>query len=119
MFGNNGTQVDPVGGNTDNHQNTLWLRSPQFTLDASGDLTAQMARGMAHGSAPANDASVSYIANGTTGWKGVALRRVSDGAFVLAKPRTSEGDAMVDRHVYHSRTGSLCGRDLHLGSDQL
>ncbi len=98
VFGNNGTQVDPVGGNTDNHLNTLWLRSPQFTLDGSGDLTAQMARGKAHGSAPANDASVSYIAvddTAGTGWKGVALRRVSDGVFVLAKPRTSEGDTMV------------------------
>ena len=96
VFGNNGTQVDPVGGNNDNHLNTLWLRSPQFTLDASGNLTAQMARGIAHGGAPANEASVSYIANGTTGWKGVALCRVSDGVFVLAKPRTgSEGDTMV------------------------
>ena len=95
VFGNNGTQVDPVGGNNDNHLNTLWLRSPQFSLDGSGDLTAQMARGKAHGSAPANDTSVSYIADGSTGWKGVALRRVSDGAFVLAKPRTSEGDTMV------------------------
>ena len=95
LFGNNGTQVDPVGGSTDNHLNTLWLRSPQFYVDGSGDLTVEMARGMAHGSAPANDASVSHIANNSTGWKGVALRTVSDGAFVLAKPRTEEGDAMV------------------------
>ena len=89
------TQVDPVGGQNDNHLNTLWLRSPQFILDASGALTAQMARGKAHGSTPTSDASVSYIANASTGWKGVALRRSSDGAFVLAKPRTSEGDGMV------------------------
>jgi hypothetical protein len=79
----------------DNHLNTLWLRSSQFTLDASGNLTVQMARGRVHGSAPANDASVAYSANSSTGWKGVALRRVSDGAFVLAKPRTSEGDTMI------------------------
>ena len=79
----------------DNHLNTLWLRSSQFTLDASGNLTVQMARGRVHGSVPANDASVAYSANSSTGWKGVALRRVSDGAFVLAKPRTSEGDTMI------------------------
>ena len=90
----NTTQVDPVGGNTDGHLNTLWLRSPVFYPVTGGDLTVQMARGKAHGSAPANDGSVSYIANSSTGWKGVALRRVSDGVFVLAKPRTSEGDGM-------------------------
>jgi hypothetical protein len=95
VFGNNGTQVDPIGGQNDNHLNTLWLRSPQFTLDGSGDLTAQMARGMAHGPAPANDTSVSYIADSSAGWKGVSLRRVSDGVFLLSKPRTSEGDTMV------------------------
>jgi len=92
------TQVDPVGGQNDNHLNTLWLRSPQFTLDGSGDLTGQMARGMANGPAPANEAAVSYIAADNaagTGWKGLILRRVSDGAFLLAKPRTTTGDAMA------------------------
>ncbi|HWH71987.1 MAG TPA: hypothetical protein VNT26_21675, partial [Candidatus Sulfotelmatobacter sp.] len=95
LFGNNGSQVDPVGGQNDNHLNTLWLRSPQFAPDGSGDLTVQMARGKAHGAVPANEAAVAYTADGTTGWKGVLLRNVSSGAFVLAKPRTSEGDAMV------------------------
>lgn len=92
------TQVDPVGGQNDNHLNTLWLRSPQFTLDGSGDLTGQMARGMANGPVPANEAAVSYIAadhTAGTGWKGLILRRVSDGAFLLAKPRTTTGDAMA------------------------
>ena len=28
LFGNNGSQVDPVGGHNDNHMNTIWLRSP-------------------------------------------------------------------------------------------
>lgn len=31
LFGNNGTQVDPIGGQNDNHLNTIWLRSPQFS----------------------------------------------------------------------------------------
>ena len=89
------TQVDPVGGQNDNHLNTLWLRSPKFILDGSGNLTAQLARGMANTTAPANDAAVPYAATTGGGWKGVALRRTSDGAFVLAKPRTTTGDAMV------------------------
>ena len=94
LFGNNGSQVDPVGGNNDNHLNTLWLRSPQFAPDGSGDLTVQMARGMAHGAVPVDESSISYMADGATGWKGVLLRNVSSGAFVLAKPRTSQGDGM-------------------------
>jgi hypothetical protein len=95
LFGNNGTQIDPIGGQNDNHLNTIWLRSPQFAPDGSGDLTVQMARGRAHGVAPANETQVSYAADGTTGWKGVILRNVSSGAFVLAKPRVNEGDAMI------------------------
>ena len=95
LFGNNGSQVDPVGGHNDNHMNTIWLRSPQFALDGSGDLTVQMARGRAHGAVPANESGVAFTADGSTGWKGVILHNVATGAFVLAKPRTSEGDAMV------------------------
>ena len=95
VFGNNGTQVDPVGGQTDNHLNTLWLRSPRFTLDASGDLTAQMARGRPTEPPPPTMDRCLMPQTARTGWKGVALRRVSDGAFVLAKPRMSEGDTMV------------------------
>ncbi len=87
--------VQPNGGQNDNHLNTVWLRSPLFILNATGDLTVQMAKGMAHGPAPTDEASVPYAANPDTGWKGVALRRASDGVFVLTKPRTSEGDAMV------------------------
>ncbi len=49
---------------------------------------------MAHSNAPANETSVPYAASDNAGWKGVSLRRVSDGVFVLSKPRTSEGDAM-------------------------
>ena len=99
IYGAGGGSVWPNGGNTDGHLNTLWLRSPLFYLTATGDLTVSMAKGQAYGPAPANDAAVSYIAqnsaSGSTGWKGVALRRVSDGVFVLAKPRTTSGDNWV------------------------
>ena len=99
IYGAGGGSVWPNGGNTDGHLNTLWLRSPQFYLTATGDLTVSMAKGQAYGPAPVNDTAVSYIAqnsaSGSTGWKGVALRRASDGVFVLAKPRTTSGDNWV------------------------
>ena len=90
-----GGAVQPNGGQNDNHLNTVWLRSPQFYLNGSGDLTVQMAKGMAHGPAPTDDRSVPYSSLANGGWKGVALRSAFDGTFLLAKPRTTEGDAMV------------------------
>jgi cell wall assembly regulator SMI1 len=82
-----------VNGNTDYHRNTLWLRSPKFYLNGSGDLTVQLAKGIANTApAPASDLSVPYAAANGSGWKGVALRRVSDGVFVLTKARTGSND---------------------------
>ena len=95
LFRNVGGVVWPNGGQNDNHLNTVWLRSPLFYLNGSGDLTVQLAKGMAHGLAPADDMSVPYASQSNNGWKGVALRSASNGAFLLAKPRTTEGDAMV------------------------
>jgi hypothetical protein len=71
------------GGDYDAHLNTQWLRSPQFHLNGLGDLTVKLARGAPTDPAPASDASVPYEAYGD-GWNGLALRRVSDGAFVLS-----------------------------------
>ena len=86
-------------GNTDNHLNTLWLQSPAFYLDAAVDLTLQLGRGVANATDPTNEASVPFAAVTNLdsappgGWKGVVLRRVSDGAFLLARPRTgANGD---------------------------
>jgi hypothetical protein len=95
LYKNTDGIVQPNGGQNDGHLNTVWLRSPEFYLKGSADLTVQMAKGMALGPAPADDMSVPYAAITDGGWKGVALRRVSDGVFVLAKPRTSTGDAMI------------------------
>jgi hypothetical protein len=81
-----------VSGDTDAHSNTLWLRSPQFYLNGTGDLTVQLAKGVANTTAPANDLAVPFAAVYGGGWKGVALRRVSDGVFVLNKPRNGGND---------------------------
>ncbi len=116
LFGNPNNHVEYIGGSNDNHLNTQWLRSPVFKLAAGGDLTAQMGAGRAHGPAPANDASVNYAAtgDGTTGWKGIALRTVSDGVFVLAKPRTSEGGGMNTVTFTQSELAPFVGIDCTL-----
>jgi hypothetical protein len=80
-----------VSGNMDEHLNTLWLRSPEFILNGFGDLTVQLAKGIARTTAPANDRSVPFAAI-SGGWMGVALRRTSDGAFVLTKSKTQGPD---------------------------
>ena len=82
-----------VSGNTDAHLNTLWLRSPEFYLAPSGDLTVQLAQGVSHATwaAPMNDAAVPYTATNGGGWMGVALRTVNNNQFVLVKPKTSGG----------------------------
>ncbi len=77
-----------VNGQTDNHLNTLWLSSPEFYLDGSGDLTAQLNHGIANAPDPASESAVPFAAVTGGGWKGVVLRRSSDGAFLLTKPRT-------------------------------
>ena len=100
LYGVNEGAAWPTG-NTDYHLNTLWLQSPAFYLDAAADLTVQLGRGVSNAPDPANEASVPFAAvtNADSappgGWKGVVLRRVSDGAFLLAKPRTgANGDEL-------------------------
>jgi autotransporter-associated beta strand protein len=95
--GNNGLFVPNnnavwVSGSMDHHLNTLWLRSPQFYLNGTSDLTVQLAKGIAKTTAPADDLAVPFTAATGGGWKGVALRRVSDGVFVLNKPRNVGDD---------------------------
>ena len=83
-----GGTIFPSGGDTDKHLNTVWLRSPQFYLAATGDLTLQMCKGIARGAAPASEADVPYAAITDGGWMGIILRRVSDGAYVLIQSKT-------------------------------
>ncbi|NCY22542.1 DUF5011 domain-containing protein, partial [bacterium] len=83
-----------VSGNTDTHNNVLWLRSPEFLLTGAGDLTVDLYRGGAVSAAPTNQSEIPASATGMNnwdGWRGVALCRVRDGAYVLVKPRTQWG----------------------------
>ena len=82
-----------VNGHIDNHLNTHWLRSPAFVLDSVADLTVDLGMGIANSFDPLDESEVSHEAITGGGWKGVALRRVSDGAFVITKPRSgANGD---------------------------
>ncbi|MCY2994470.1 MAG: hypothetical protein NTY19_42380 [Planctomycetota bacterium] len=79
------------GNHLDHHRNTLWLRSPEFHLDGSGDLTFQLLAGKGGGAAPATDSSVPFAAGDieTRGWIGVCLRDATTGAFVLSASRSN------------------------------
>jgi hypothetical protein len=77
-----------VSGNIDTHLNTHWLRSPAFVLDAVANLTVDLGMGIANTTDPLDESEIPHEAVTGGGWKGIALRRVSDGAFLIAKPRT-------------------------------
>ncbi len=76
-------------GDRDSAHSTLVFSSPSFTLDGSGDLSARLLGGQGGASsAPADFASLPSASSGS-GFMGIALRRVSDGAYLLSDRRTS------------------------------
>ena len=79
------------GNHLDHHRNTLWLRSPEFRLDGSGDLTFELLAGTGAGAAPTADSAVPFAAGDidATGWIGLCLRDVTTGAFVLSAQRSN------------------------------
>jgi alpha-D-xyloside xylohydrolase len=79
------------GSHLDHHRNTLWLRSPEFRLDGSGDLTFELLAGTGAGAAPTADFAVPFAAGDidATGWIGLCLRDVTTGAFVLSAQRSN------------------------------
>ena len=118
LFVQSGGVVMP-SGNTDAHLNSLWLRSPQFYLSASADLTVQLAQGISHASwsAPMDDSAVPYAASNAAGWMGVALRTVSDNKLVLLKPKTSGYSGTYYTTTFTAAelapyVGTLCTLDL-------
>jgi hypothetical protein len=78
----------------DGAHGTLWLRSPEFTLNGAGDLTAWLSGG---GTGSPNLAGTSVGALSATstngGFRGVALRNATTGQFVLSRSKTSDGNA--------------------------
>ena len=74
----------------DNMTPTLLLRSAEFTLDGSGDISAYLAGGDA-GTAPAFSTDLPATAIDGGGFQGIALRRVSDNAYVFSAGRPGTG----------------------------
>lgn len=80
-----------IPGNLDVGGNTKWVRSPEFHLDGSGDLTFKLIYGPPGGIPPANESEVHY--NASQGWSGLCLRDASTGQFVLSQPGTNTSNA--------------------------
>ena len=76
--------------NRDTMTPTLLLRSAKFTLDGSGDISAYL-RGGNVGTAPASSTDLPVTAINNGGFQGIALRRVSDNAYVFSAGKASNG----------------------------
>ena len=74
---------------------TLWLRSPEFRLSGTGDLTVWLFGGGDNPLATpsANEAEVPAYSVDTAdgGWHGVVLRNAATGDFVLARSKPTDG----------------------------
>jgi hypothetical protein len=92
--------------NRDTMTPTLLLRSAKFTLDGSGDISAYLAGGDA-GTAPdfSTDLPATAIANG--GFQGIALRRVSDNAYVFSDGKASSGAAWTQATINQASLDTL------------
>lgn len=78
----------------DSTTSTLWLRSPSFVLDSTGDLSFYLFGGQGSGAAtlPANESGIATGEGATNpGFIGVALRDNVTGDFVLVATRPSSG----------------------------
>jgi hypothetical protein len=88
------------GGNQDSGHPTLWLRSPKFTLNGNGDMSAWLFGGHGYGA----DATGKLVSNVPANafdnpgdatfpsFLGVALRDVNTGVYVLAGKKANEGN---------------------------
>jgi hypothetical protein len=93
-----GRGADRANGEDGQHQNLIFS-SPQFFLNGSGDLTLKLNGGEGIGDNPATTFynNISEIPNAQStadanGRQYVALRRVSDGAYLLNIQRNGEGN---------------------------
>jgi hypothetical protein len=73
----------------DSSHNTLVFRSPVFQLDTSGSISLYLIVGMGTLATPGADFASLPATSASSGFLGVGLRRVSDGAYVLSERRSS------------------------------
>lgn len=76
----------------DSHHPTMWIRSPEFTLNAEGELSVYLIAGGAGLTPPAHESDV-LAHSSPQGFMGVVLRNAETGDFVLSGQRTENGDA--------------------------
>jgi hypothetical protein len=89
MVGVNFGYNPPIDSPWDGAHQTMWIRSPEFTLDGSGDLTAWLTGGSqtwnsgVHPMANSSDVPANSL-NGN-GFMGIALRQIESGNFVALR----------------------------------
>ncbi len=73
---------------------TLLMRSPQFYLDGSGDLTIYLAGGTGPGTLPTSPAQIASTTSTSDGVHalGIGVRRVSDDTYIATARRSSGGN---------------------------
>lgn len=81
-----------VGGGQDSAHPTLWLRSPEFELDGSGNVSAWLRGGTGSGSLAGTSVSALPTQSGAPGFQGIALRNADTGQFVLSGSKVTNGD---------------------------
>jgi hypothetical protein len=89
---------DPMPGSPwDAAHATMWIRSPEFALDGSGNLTTWLTGGNASGwnpvAYPMGSVTDVPVDSAVDGFMGIALRRVEDNTFVLVKTMPGDNNA--------------------------
>ena len=98
MVGGRGTGGNGMGGAQDSAHLSLVMRSPPFVLYPGSVITFDLAGGSTaagngHDNFPPDDASIPVNSIGAEGGaQGVALRRASDGVYLLTEQRTSNAN---------------------------
>jgi hypothetical protein len=83
--GGNGT------GNQDSSHPNHIMRSPSFWLTATSSIDFDLAGGN-RGGTPTNESDISAGTSSGSGYQGLALRRVSDGEYLLFDTRNGDGN---------------------------
>jgi len=78
-------------GNQDSSHPNHIMRSPGFWLTETSSIDFQLAGGN-RGGTPTNESDISAGTSSGTGYQGLALRRVSDGEYLLFDTRSGDGN---------------------------
>ena len=92
---NDGGRGTGGGGNGASNQDSAHpnhiMRSPAFFLTSTSSIDFQLAGGN-RGGVPTNESQITVGTSNDSGFQGLALRRVSDGAYLLFDTRSGDGN---------------------------